>query len=503
MNKIKRKFKKLISNPQAFIRDSRLVRKVILKNKSPAAITINKKTPITPLKKPSKFEIYINDNGMESAIIIAHFQDCLKGISEIKLNIGQYRLKSNECILTDGDNIELATIIASVENNTIAKGSLLLEVTKNNTFINTSNIIHKVNVSHMKQLGDFNSLYYYYKDRPECTDISKAKYALNAGIYTREIINLSLRVVYDNYLTLHQNDLNLFFRKLYRILGADSKLEQLANKLAQSIRKQVYPVSFIMLLAAFFTEAGEYDKAVEMAKKAKSKDKNAWRNNRFLGLIHLLYSTNEINEEWAKNDSELFKKLSRNEWEFEIYARENNICVIGNGPNELGKKQGTLIDENDNIARFNGAVTEYPFTEDYGRKTNIVIMNPRYYETQRNNKFGLDFIIISDGNLYSSKNLSLKLHDLEQYCENICLIPRKLDIQLTQEIGASPSSGLKFLTWLYKIQGQVKRKNIYGFSMIDQRHGMATSYCKGTRTGLNTIHNWEQEKKYMETIVEC
>ncbi|MDV5665455.1 hypothetical protein, partial [Leclercia adecarboxylata] len=110
---------------------------------------------------------------------------------------------------------------------------------------------------------------------------------------------------------------------------------------------------------------------------------------------------------------------------------------------------------------------------------------------------------ISDGNLYSSKNLSLKLHDLEQYCENICLIPRKLDIQLTQEIGASPSSGLKFLTWLYKIQGQVKRKNIYGFSMIDQRHGMATSYCKGTRTGLNTIHNWEQEKKYMETIVEC
>lgn len=507
INTQNRKFKKLLSNPKAFLRDSKLIKDTAIKKLLPSnvltsAATVGKKTAQSENFKNKKIDIYINKINSGADLVSRHLQECVKNEPDISLHIGSYRLKSNEILFYKDDNVLIVNMTINIVNNIIDKGSLLIDISNNEIPSVFNKVVHKINVSHMKSIGDYNSLYFYYKDRPECTDISKAKYALNAGIYTDDIINLALRVVYDNYLTLHQNELNLFFRKLYRVLGTDQRLEQLANKLAQSIRKQVYPVSFIMLLAAFFTEAGEYDKAIEMAKKAKSKDKNAWVNNRYLGLSNLLFSMRETNELWAEADSTLFKELRSNEWIFELYAKEHIICSVGNSPNEIGKKQGHLIDENQKVARFNGAITEYPFVMDYGQKTNILVMNPRYYETQRNGKLNLDFIIISDGNLYSSKNLSLKLHDLGQYCNHICLIPRSIDIGLTKEIGSSPSSGLKFLTWLYKSTGQLPKEKIYGFSMIDQKQGMATSYCKGIRVGLNTIHNWEQEKRYLESMLK-
>ncbi|HDI6315054.1 TPA: hypothetical protein POA54_004791, partial [Escherichia coli] len=155
--------------------------------------------------------------------------------------------------------------------------------------------------------------------------------------------------------TLSQSDVILFFKKLYRVLGTDGKLEKIANNIFNQCKKNIYPIHFMMSIAAFFTESGAYDKAIELALKAKAKDKNAWLNNRYLGLTYLLVESNLLKEEWAVKDSNLFLSLRKNEWDFENYVLnfKDNIALVGNSPIELGKRKGTKIDSFPKVARFN------------------------------------------------------------------------------------------------------------------------------------------------------
>ncbi|MDF6676669.1 hypothetical protein NLQ98_27675, partial [Escherichia coli] len=135
----------------------------------------------------------------------------------------------------------------------------------------------------MKSINDFNMLYNYYSNRKEATEQSLIKYALSAGIYSEDIINRAIIIMEENSNTLSQSDVILFFKKLYRVLGTDGKLEKIANNIFNQCKKNIYPIHFMMSIAAFFTESGAYDKAIELALKAKAKDKNAWLNNRYLG----------------------------------------------------------------------------------------------------------------------------------------------------------------------------------------------------------------------------
>lgn len=505
MNKVLRKTRKLLKDPKAFFADSKL-----LKSKE----TTDNTHHISPSKKNNqaqkdnkkKYTAYFNENFTSSAVFKEHLTKIIE--SEANIVPGDYRIKNDQVLFKKDNDVFICKITQPVENEQLIKGVLpfksdvLLSVNNKNTseFLR---LLHLLNVKHMKVIGDFNMLYEYYSDRPESNEQSQIKYALSAGIYTEDIINRSILLINSKYLTLPMPDLVLIFRKLYRVVGTDPRLESIANKLAASIRKQVYSVPFTMLLAAFFTESGEYEKAIEMALKAKSKESDAWSKHRYLGLTYLLYKNCHIEDEWAKQDSALFLELSKNEWEFEGYITENhqNINIIGNAPNEIGFKKGNLIDLGDKVARFNGAITDFPHCVDYGKKTNVLIINPRYYETQRNNKFGLDYIVISDGNLYSSKNIAYKLHDLFHCCDKITFIPRRIDIALTQKIAASPSSGLKFMEWIFAVNGKIPAENLYGFSLVDQGHGVATSYSKGRRVGLNTIHNWSNEQLHMDSLL--
>ncbi len=498
-----KKTKKLIVSPKRFFADR--------KKKIEQATRTKKAPPSNPPKKtaiPNKEVIvYLNDRHADSEKLQKHI---LKTISKhAPVRKGHYRLDKDEILFEIKGVPLIARTSTPVQNEIFIKGFLLItyEDEAPSEFSAEKKILfqllHKINVDHMKLLGDFNLLYHYYEDRPERNEKAQIKYALSAGIYTEEITNKAVNLLNEHYATLPTNETILIFKKLYRILGTEQRLELIANKLAAAAHKELPTVDFIMFLAAFFTESGDYKKAIELAEKAKLKDPSAWERNRFLGLSYLLYSSGITTEEWAKRDHELYLILNKNEWEFERYIENNrnNLAIVGNSPVEQSKKQGHVIDGNLKVARFNSAITSFPHSVDYGKKTNILVINPRYYETQRNRKFNLDYIVISDGNLYSTKDLAYKLHDLIQHTDRLCLIPRRIDLSTTQTLAASPSSGLKLLAWLYEINGPIHNDKLYGFSFTDQGHGIATSYASGRRIGLNTIHNWSSEKSYFESII--
>ncbi|ELN8667657.1 glycosyltransferase family 29 protein [Escherichia coli] len=506
MNKIQRKLRKLISNPNAFFRDSKYFNPKIQKEKNEKKPAIEKiKFVSATTKKTPKIKVYLSEVFTSSPIFRNHVSKILNGL--VDLECANFRLKPNEILFSTEDEFLLANLNDPVENEILVKGKLLVsispEIAVSEDFKAIKNVIHKINVEHMKTINDFNMLYYYYSDREESTEQSLVKYALLAGIYDESVILRALKLMSHDFSSLTQGDSILFFRKLYRVLGTDGRLEKIADNFANQIKKNNYPVHFIMNLAAFFTESGSYEKALDMAGRAKARDRNAWFNHRYLGLTYLLVESKLLKEEWALKESEVFLLLRKNEWEFENYIRDHldNVCLVGNSPIELGKNKGEKIDSVDKVVRFNGAVVDYPYCLDYGRKTNILVINPRYYETQRNNKYDLDFIIISDGNLYSSKNIIYKVHDLFQFTDKVCFMPKRHDLTLTQNIEASPSSGLKLIHWIYNIMGSLDRNNLFGFSLNDQGHGIATSYSTGRRVGLNTIHDWDKEKAFLDSMI--
>ncbi|MBF4554904.1 glycosyltransferase family 29 protein [Pseudomonas sp. p50] len=494
-----RKTKKLITQPRKFFIDR--------KRKIEATTQPTTTSPKKPQQKQKlKYKLYLNSNFTSNDKLYSHAINILKNHANV--HIGEFRFAQSDIVLDISGKIYTAELSSPIEKSTLVKGFFLAtpkETFEPNQHKNDSiflDLLHQINIEHMKSISDFNLLYRYYENRPERNEQSQVKYALNAGIYEENIIEKAINLL-SSQNNLPTRDIAFTFKKIYRVLGTDQKLEPIANKLFILIKKEQFPVDFIMLLAAFFTESGDFKRALETASIAKKNDVNAWIKYRYLGLSHLLYSNGQSAELEIKLDHDLYLTLSRNEWEFENYLIENarSLAVVGNSPVEVSKRKGETIDSYNKVLRFNSAITDYPYSLDYGKKTNILIINPRYYETQRNKKFDLDFVIISDGNLFSTKDLYYKINDLLQFTDKICLIPRKVDLQLTQKIYASPSSGLKFLTWLYAINGAIPKKSLFGFSLTDQAHGVATSYANGRKVGLNTIHNWSSEKIHLEEVL--
>lgn len=54
------------------------------------------------------------------------------------------------------------------------------------------------------------------------------------------------------------------------------------------------------------------------------------------------------------------------------YFSNKKVAIVGNGPSEIGKSKGTLIDDHDVVVRFNNYVIE-PFSDDYGKRTDVWI----------------------------------------------------------------------------------------------------------------------------------
>lgn len=267
MNKVYRKTRKLLLNPKAFFYDSKIFNSKIQHDN------------ITPIKAISKIggskvlnnknvDVYISDSFSNNSKLISHVTKIISGLAH--LSIGNYRLKDNEILFSCGGEIILATLNHPIEKEVIIKGSLLVtnnEISEDNNdkLKIIENLIHKINVTHLKYINDFNMLYYYYSARQESTEQSLVKYALLAGVYDESVINRAIILLNENFNTLTQSDSILFFRKVYRVLGTDGRLEKIADHFAAAIKKNTYPVHFIMNLAAFFTESGAYEKALGMA----------------------------------------------------------------------------------------------------------------------------------------------------------------------------------------------------------------------------------------------
>lgn len=263
----------------------------------------------------------------------------------------------------------------------------------------------------------------------------------------------------------------------------------------------------LMVLAGFFCDAGEYGYALSLLKRAKSESKNIWQTMRIPAITRLLVEEGLLADQWALAEAAMVNRIVQCESDFPDLIRRNrdNFAIVANGPRQIGLGTGPQIDTKEVVIRLNTGRPNAQFAHDYGWKQNVWVKNQQNYDVKRMDRTpGVERLILSGSNpLYRSANCGAYLRELLETHENVSLIPEeflRLTIARTQR---NPSSGIVMLTWLNYLAGGLQdQRNVFGYSLNDQKTRQTTHYFRGQPVASHHTHNWEVERLYFDSIVK-
>lgn len=326
--------------------------------------------------------------------------------------------------------------------------------------------------------------------------------ALRAGVYSARVLEEGFEFVIKSSKELTEPHLKLFLEKAWRTLGASILSKRVYDSFSGRVKD--FSHDTIMLMAAFYCDIGDYPKSLTLAGEARRKEKNAWKWARYVGLSNLLYHERlALGEAWAEIDAECYDFFTAANGRFISLLEKSrgSYVVVGNSPKLVDARLGEEIDSRELVIRFNSAERGYPLSVDVGNRLDILIMNPDYSQTKRLVERDLELVVFSNGDLYSSRYLAQKIHDLKNHYK-VELLPRPFDLSALRTVEGSPSSGLKTLKWIYSHFGPLADSQVRGFSLDDQKFGHATSYAYAQPKRMPVIHNWNAEAEFLRSMMQ-
>lgn len=218
----------------------------------------------------------------------------------------------------------------------------------------------------------------------------------------------------------------------------------------------------------------------------------------YLPLSKIALANGFVNDKIMRS-AWLFENLVSSGEEVKKLLANCRVAVVGNGPNELGKHLGSVIDGYDHVIRFNYYVIK-GYEEEYGTKTTIWVRNKdlqaeKRYSTIKNDNYKL---ILFETDIWRFRVEDQVVSNLCSYIEKGLLVTyiRGREI-ITHDLGIFPTSGLLLLNYLNYYFGDKADYNTFGFS--DEDVAPYTHYygsVKGDR--FNTEHDLKKEFEYMK-----
>lgn len=198
---------------------------------------------------------------------------------------------------------------------------------------------------------------------------------------------------------------------------------------------------------------------------------------------------------------------------FERYVQDQKISIVGNGPQNLGTKLGSTIDNSNVVVRFNNGVVS-KFKEDYGTKINVWVRNNASpYDNYKNLKKCKFCILIDSIERMHWKDEQIKVF-YDQLFKSPCrlLSPSREFLQrIFRKYDFSRfTSGLLAVAFICELSKN-SEISLYGFSSMDERLKNSNSFYDqkqlsfyGSKSAnleagfLN--HSFEMEKKLMTEL---
>ena len=171
------------------------------------------------------------------------------------------------------------------------------------------------------------------------------------------------------------------------------------------------------------------------------------------------------------------------------------VCLVGNGPTEVGTGNGKLIDSFDKVYRCNNFVIG-GYEDDYGSKIDVWVntfaRDIKYPEFKKGLEMFCPLPLYEDSFLkiytgtdivkYLSYRDTCNFIELKDFRELIKLIP-------------NPSCGMSMIWNLYKKNLLTEKCQIFGFSFFEK--GKQHYFEKG----VQTRHNGSKEKDFINEIL--
>lgn len=197
----------------------------------------------------------------------------------------------------------------------------------------------------------------------------------------------------------------------------------------------------------------------------------------FLPVANMAFEMN-LYDEKIETSNYVYKAFLENRQNniLKEMLENKRIAVVGNGPSEIGKNQGSEIDSHDIVIRFNNYRTE-GFEADYGSKTDIWCINPGNDIVYRDYK---QYKLIISPNNYSQyyiKNFAFTeyLASAQKDGVNILSSSREVkDFQFSVAPHLWGTIGFNLIMELYYLLGSLNNVDFYGFNFCKEIHD---NYC--------------------------
>jgi hypothetical protein len=169
-----------------------------------------------------------------------------------------------------------------------------------------------------------------------------------------------------------------------------------------------------------------------------------------------------------------------------------DAAIVGNGPSEVGKGSGRLIDSHKTILRFNNFILNPEHYDDYGSRTDCWVTSFYLDILPRKERFKQ---ILCPLPIHSTKfRYDINWRMYESCKEFVTVIPEACFTDLYRLI-ATPSTGIAMLYWIYREYG-LSEKKVFGFSFFDKRDRSRHYF---DNSGISN-HNGRLERKIFEMM---
>lgn len=302
------------------------------------------------------------------------------------------------------------------------------------------------------------------------------------------------------------NLLNNFLNYYWQVRGINDK--DFYNFLIYFVNSGAYNKDIAPVIISVMLEYESYANAEYLLNKY-IKEYGEDGLSEYLLIAKFMIDKKLTKNEDIQNSSLLYDILKEAEDKnsIEKFLRGRTICVVGNFPSELNKNNGTNIDKNDVVIRFNDFPIGNEYIADYGSKTNVWVVA---------NNFDFSAVKIVDRNLSDlsilwlvseingkafSKEFVNNILDIHKKYPHLCISPICKD---TKKILTSKYN-LRFMTSgfyvLAYLLNNFEKINAFGFSFLDEnfKTNTANRYYE-KRESFYSLHDFFNESRILKEL---
>jgi capsule polysaccharide export protein KpsC/LpsZ len=255
----------------------------------------------------------------------------------------------------------------------------------------------------------------------------------------------------------------------------------------------------LLLKACMLNESGQKSTAVKIQKQALAVGAV---DSTMLALRHTAWkygNTKALSDYEATYYPKLLEFTNR--FRELVLAANGSVCLVGNAPSLIGQNRGAEIDQHQLVVRFNNYSTDYPFSEDYGIKTDVWVRMPFHPYVKRDVDPDVKLVMFTGSNrLYRPYT---EWNGILEYIERgfpVQFFPSATLYELQKALGCPPTAGLTLCYMLYKILGPLRPEQCLGFSFTDPANAQGSYHYSDQNAASSARHDWDREAEFFDTI---